>query len=48
MEQPECFKVKGKGNLSCRLKKILYGLKQAPHQWYKKFDSFMLDRGTRG
>ena len=27
----------------CRLKKSLYGLKQAPHQWYKKFESFMLE-----
>jgi len=29
--------------LVCRLKKSLYGLKQAPRQWYKKFDSFMLE-----
>ena len=27
----------------CRLKKILYGLKQAPREWYKKFDSFMVE-----
>ena len=27
----------------CRLKKSLYGLKQAPRQWYKKFDSFMVE-----
>ena len=43
MEQPEGFKVKGKENLVCRLRKSLYGLKQAPRQWYKKFDSFMID-----
>ena len=30
MEQPEGFKVKGKGNMVCKLKKSLYGLKQAP------------------
>lgn len=45
MEQPEGFKVKGKENLVCQLKKSLYGLKQAPRQWYKKFDSFMIDHG---
>ncbi|KAJ8485617.1 hypothetical protein OPV22_018102 [Ensete ventricosum] len=42
MEQPEGFKVKGKENLVCKLKKSFYGLKQAPRQWYKKFDSFMI------
>ena len=47
MEQPEGFTVKGKENLVCRLKKSLYGLKQAPRQWYKKFDSFMVDHGYR-
>ena len=45
MEQPEGFKVKGKENLVCKLKKSLYGLKQAPRQWYKKFDSFMVKHG---
>lgn len=40
MEQPEGFEVKRKENLVCRLKK---SLKQAPRQWYKKFDSFMVD-----
>ncbi|CAL8990447.1 unnamed protein product, partial [Prunus brigantina] len=43
MEQPEGFKVKGKEDLVCRLKMSLYGLKQAPRQWYKKFDSFMIE-----
>ena len=23
----------------------MYGLKQAPRQWYKKFESFMLEHG---
>lgn len=27
----------------CKLKKSLYRLKQAPCQWYKKFDSFMVN-----
>ena len=45
MEQPKGFTIKGKEHLVCRLKKSLYGLKQALRQWYKKFDSFMVDHG---
>jgi len=45
MEQPEGFIEKCKEGLVCRLNKSLYGLKQAPRQWYKKFDSFMLEHG---
>ena len=45
MEQPKGFTAKGKEHLVCRLKKSLYRLKQAPRQWYKKFDSFMVDHG---
>ena len=45
MEQAKGFKVIGKENIVCSLKKSLYGLKQAPRQWYKKIDSFMLDYG---
>lgn len=45
MEQPESFRVKGKEDYVCQLKKSLYGLKQAPRQWYKKFESIMEEQG---
>ena len=45
MEQPEGFTIKGKKHSMCQLKKNLYRLKQAPRQWYKKFDSFMVEHG---
>ena len=45
MEQPEGFVDKGIEKFVCKLKKSLYGLKQAPRQWYKKFDSFMMNNG---
>ena len=48
MEKLEGFKVKGKENMVCKLKKSLYGLKQAPRQWYKKFDYFMMSKEYEG
>lgn len=47
MEQPEGFRVKGKDDYVCRLKKSLYGLKQAPRQWYMKFESVMEKQGYK-
>ena len=34
MDQPKGFKVAGKGNQVCLLKKAIYGLKQAGRQWH--------------
>ena len=47
MEQPEGFKVDGKENFVCKLKKSLYGLKQAPRQWYKKFNMLWGSKAIR-
>ncbi|GLU05736.1 hypothetical protein SLE2022_228170 [Rubroshorea leprosula] len=47
MEQPESFKVKGKEDFVCRLKKSLYDLKQAPREWYMKFESIMRQYGYK-
>ena len=45
MDRPQEFEVKGKEDLVCILRKSIYGLKQAPREWYKKFDSFMVNHG---
>ncbi|KAK2998464.1 hypothetical protein RJ639_023404 [Escallonia herrerae] len=45
MCQPEGFMIQGKEDHVCLLKKSLYGLKQSPRQWYKRFDTFMVERG---
>lgn len=45
MAQPEGFLVPEKEDYACKLKKSLYGLKQSPRQWYKRFDSFMVELG---
>ncbi|MCO5606650.1 hypothetical protein L7F22_060838 [Adiantum nelumboides] len=47
MKQPEGFIIPGKEHLVCKLLRSLYGLKQAPRQWYKKFDTFMLNHGFK-
>ena len=44
MSQPDGFKVPGHENWACKLSKSLYGLKQSPRQWYKRFDSFMINQ----
>ena len=42
MEQPDGFNKGGPRQLVCMLEMSLYGLKQSPRQWYKQFDSYML------
>ncbi|KAL0411273.1 UNVERIFIED_CONTAM: Retrovirus-related Pol polyprotein from transposon TNT 1-94 [Sesamum latifolium] len=47
MEQPDGFTQPRHEHLGCKLKKSLYGLKQSPRQWYKRFNSFMLQIGYK-
>ena len=46
--QPYGFKVAGKENWVCKLRKSLFGLKQSPRQWYKRFDRFMIGQNYIG
>ena len=44
MRQPEGFEMFKKGTeLVCLLKNSLYGLKQSLRQWYKRFDTFVVN-----
>jgi hypothetical protein len=43
MEQPEGFVHDRNKRFVCKLKKSLYGMTRPPKQWYKKFDSFMVN-----
>ncbi|KAL0289859.1 UNVERIFIED_CONTAM: Retrovirus-related Pol polyprotein from transposon TNT 1-94 [Sesamum angustifolium] len=47
MEQLNGFTQPGYEHLVFKLKKSLYGLKQSPRQWYKRFDSYMLQIGYK-
>ena len=47
MDQPESFVEPGQESKVCKLTKSLYGLKQAPRQWYEKFDSCMIENGSK-
>jgi hypothetical protein len=45
MKQPEGFAVKGKKELTWKLKKSLFDLKQSPRMWYQNFDTYILGMG---
>ena len=47
MTQLEGFIKKGDENKVCLLKRSLYGLKQSPRQWYKRFDTFIMENGFK-
>jgi len=47
MQQLEGFSQPEYEHLVCRLKKSLYGLKQSPRQWYKQFESYMIQIGNK-
>lgn len=45
LAQPEGYKIPGKEDWVCRLRKPLYGLKQASRCWYRKFNDAILQLG---
>ncbi|GAA0142464.1 transmembrane signal receptor [Lithospermum erythrorhizon] len=45
MIQPHGFQEPGKEDYICKSKKSLYGLKKSLRQWYKRFDSYMIEIG---
>ena len=47
MQPPEGFINESNKNHVCLLKKSLYGLKQSPRQWYKRFDTHMVENGFK-
>ena len=47
MEQPDGSSKDGPGQLVCKWKKSLYRLKESLRQWYKWFDSYMLQIGYK-
>lgn len=47
MEKTEGFSDTGHGRLVRKFNRSLYGLKHSSMQWYKRFDSYILQIGYR-
>jgi hypothetical protein len=45
IKQLEGFRVRGKKNLVCKLKRSFYRLKKSPKIWYQNFDTYILILG---